>query len=128
MSAETRYEEQLNCLLEAYFQEMQAMSDKEILAGEAASAVRGRALARIERAAQEAGRRRMAAGKAGRQATSAGTVARRDLSLSDARAYIARVANDAQYTLAARQLDDMSEDEIFQLYEHILELEARNRS
>jgi hypothetical protein len=126
MSARSSYEEQLNHLLESCFQELQAMSDKDVLAGETTSAVRGRALARIERAAQEAGRRRLATAKAARETSVSGISARRDVSLSEARAYIGRVANDAQYTLAARKLEEMSEEEVFQLYGQIRELEARN--
>ena len=129
MSAKSSYEEQLNQLLEACFQELQEMPDKDVLAGEPVSAVRNRALARIGNAIQEAGRRRMAAGQTearGRAVASASL--QREVSLSDARAYISCVANDARYTLAARKLEDMNEEEVFQLYEQIRELEAQNSS
>lgn len=127
MSAKPSYEEQLNQLLEACFQELQEMPDKDVLAGEPVSAVRNRALARIERATQEAGRRRMAAARTeAREHTVASSAPGREMSLQDARVYISRVANDTRFTLAARKLEEMSEEEVFRLYEQIRELEAQN--
>jgi hypothetical protein len=69
------------------------------------------------RAAQERGRRRLANGKAARYTSASGISARCDVSPSEARACIGRVANDAQYTLEAQKLEEMSDEEVFRLYD-----------
>jgi hypothetical protein len=43
--------------------------------------------------------------------------------VQEARDYIARVIEDRNYTLAARQLEEMPEAEILRLYEQLRELE-----
>jgi hypothetical protein len=104
------------------------MPDREVLAGEAAAEVRSRTEARLARATQEAGRRRLIAARAGvalERAPSAGRVA---VSLLEARAYIARIIQNTNYTLAARQLEEMPESEVLRLYEQLRELEDQNSS
>jgi hypothetical protein len=130
MSPKTSYEEKLNQLLDACFEELQAMSDKEVMAGERVEDVRARATSHIERARLEAGRRRMATARAGAASTHRGGVEslREGVSAAEARAYISRAANDARYTLAARKLEEMSDEEMFQLYEQIRELETGESS
>lgn len=118
-------QEQLNQLFEAFFQELQDMPDQEVLTAEPVSAIRNRALTRIERAAGEAGRRRMAAARTAAASVVSSTI-RREVSVHDALTYIKRVVNDPHYTLAARKLDEMSEEEVFLLYEQIRALEAND--
>jgi hypothetical protein len=129
MSSRSGYEIQLDQLLEACFEELQKMPDREILAGEAVGEVRARAEARLERATQEAGRRRLIAARAQVALSRApSAVARAAVSLLEARDYIARVIQNTQYTLAARQLEEMPEPEVLRLYEQLRELEDRNSS
>ena len=129
MSSKSRYEIQLDQLLEACFEELRQMPDREVLAGETPVAVRVRAEARLARATQEAGRRRLIAARAevaGPRAPS--TIARVAVSLVEARAYITRIIQDTNYTLAARQLEEMPESEVLRLYEQLRELEDQNSS
>jgi hypothetical protein len=119
-------EEKLRQLLEAFVEELQRMPDAEVLAGEPSADIRARATARLVRATEEAGRRRLAAARSNvipLRAVKPGTV-----SVSDARNYIARVAQDGNYTLAARQLEEMPESEILRLYEQLRELEGQGSS
>ena len=123
MSSKSRYELQLDQLLDAWFMELQQMPAHEVLAGEPAADVRARADARLARATQEAGRRRLVAARANAardRARSPITV-----SLEEARAYIARIMQNTNYTLAARQLEEMPEEEILRLYEQLRELEGQ---
>ena len=124
MSTKSNYEMQIDQLLDACFEELQKMPDSEILAGESAGDVRARAEARLARATQEAGRRRFMAARAqaALERAKAG-VAPSPVSVSDARAYIARIVQDNNYTLAARQLEEMPESEVLRLYEQLRELE-----
>jgi hypothetical protein len=87
--------------------------------------VRARGKDRLARAVQEAGRRRMAAARI--QAVHVNRTPAKPVSVQDARDYIARVAQDRHYTLAARQLEEMPEADILRLYEQLRELEAQDR-
>ena len=117
----TRDDEKLAKLLGSFVDELQRTPDAEVLAGESPEAIRARAAARLARATQEAGRRRMAAARI--QAVHVRRESAKPLSVQEARAYIARVAQDGNYTLAARQLEEMPESEILRLYAQLRELE-----
>jgi hypothetical protein len=121
MSTRSQYEIQLDQLLDAWFDELRQMPAREVLAGESAADVRARADSRLARATQEAGRRRLVAARA----NAARDHARSPIvvSIEEARAYIARIILDTDYTLAARQLEEMPEEEILRLYEQLRELE-----
>ena len=121
MSTRTRYEIQLDQLLDAWFEELQKMPGQEVLAGESPGDVRARADARLARATQEAGRRRLVAARA--QAATERARTPIAVSIEEARAYIARIILDTNYTLAARQLEEMPEEEILRLYAQLRELE-----
>ena len=103
------------------------MPDGDVLAGESAADIRARATARLARATEDAGRRRLAAARSQTsfplRAGKPGTV-----SVPEARNYIARVAQDGNYTLAARQLEEIPDSEILRLYEQLRELEDQNSS
>ena len=121
---EKSHEEKLGRLLESFFEELQAMPDKDVLAGEAPEVVRARGMDRLARATQEAGRRRMAAARI--QAVHVNKAPVKPASVQEARDYIARVAQDRQYTLAARQLEDMPDADVLRLYEQLRELEQQD--
>ena len=121
MSTKSRYEIQLDQVLDAWFEELQKMPAGEVLAGESPDAVRARADARLARATLEAGRRRMVAARA--QAAVDRTRSPITASIEEARAYIARIIQNANYTLAARQLEEMPDEEILRLYDQLRELE-----
>lgn len=114
-------EDRVSKLLDSFFDELQAMPDRDVLAGEAPQAVRARAAERLARATQEAGRRRMAAARI--QAVHVNRAPAPPVTVDEARAYIARVIEDRDYTLAARQLEEMPEADILRLYQQLRELE-----
>ena len=129
MSFKSRHEIQLDQLLEACFEELRQMPDREVLAGETPVEVRARAESRLARATQEAGRRRLMAARAEiARPRAPSAVVRVAVSLVEARAYIARIIQDTHYTLAARQLEEMPEPEVLRLYEQLRELEDQNSS
>jgi hypothetical protein len=124
VNEKSRDEDKLRQLLEAFVEELQSMPDVDVLAGESAVDIRARATARLARATEEAGRRRLVAARSNVIPLRSGKP--RPVSVPEARDYIARVAQDGNYTLAARQLEEMPESEILRLYEQLRELEDRN--
>jgi hypothetical protein len=129
MSFKCRYEIQVDQLLDACFEELRQMPDREVLAGETPVAVRTRAESRLARATVEAGRRRLISARAEVARPRAQSALRAAaVSLLEARAYIERIIQDTNYTLAARQLEEMPESEVLRLYEQLRELEDRNSS
>jgi hypothetical protein len=123
MSTKSRYEIQLDQLLDACFDELRQMPDREVLAGETPAEVRARADARLARATQEAGRRRLIAARAEVARDRARTPIA--VSIQEARDYIARIIQNTNYTLAARQLEEMPEEEVLRLYDQLRELEEQ---
>ena len=100
--------------------------DKEVLAGEAVSAIEARAKQRLLKAKTEAGRRRLENGRAGAGPATGVAVSgiNSSVSIAEARCYVDQAVRDSRYTLAARQLSDMSEEDVLRLYQHLKELES----
>ncbi|HVW51611.1 MAG TPA: hypothetical protein VHC91_14635 [Trinickia sp.] len=111
--------------LESYMYELMSMSDEEILEGEDIDAVKQRAANRIAAANRDAGRKRLAAAKARLQRQDNPAASESSASLDEMKAYIrqAAAANDGRFTLAARQLSEMSEADTRRLYAQLKQLE-----
>lgn len=115
----------LNNFFESYFHELRAMSDADVLDGEAAQTVKARALERLKAAKAEAGRRRLAIARANMRDTAPYRAGGgEDVTPAAARAYVARAANDARYTMAARKLDEMTDEDVLRLYRQLRMLES----
>ncbi|HWU88702.1 MAG TPA: hypothetical protein VN253_15655, partial [Kofleriaceae bacterium] len=111
--------------LESYVYELMSMSDEEILEGQDIDAVKQRAANRIAAANRDAGRKRLAAAKARLQRQDDPVASQSSASLDEMKAYIreAAAANDGRFTLAARQLSEMSEADTRRLYAQLKQLE-----
>lgn len=112
--------------LDALVAELIATPDEQVLEGLDSAVVQAAGLQRLKAAKAEAGQRRMAAAKAG-VAASQGKDATRvepEVSAEEARRYIAQAANDRRYTLAARSVTDLSDEEAQRLYQQMKALEA----
>ncbi|MGF6263290.1 uncharacterized protein with von Willebrand factor type A (vWA) domain [Paraburkholderia youngii] len=111
--------------LESYMYELMSMSDEEILEGQDIDAVKQRAANRIAAANRDAGRKRLAAAKARLQKQKETIASQSSASLDEMKAYIleAAAANDGRFTLAARQLSEMSEADTRRLYAQLKQLE-----
>ena len=46
-----------------------------------------------------------------------------NVSVADARAFLRIAANDSRYTLAARELGEMSDEDVIRLYQQLLQLQ-----
>lgn len=111
--------------LESYVYELMSMSDDEILEGQNIEAVKQRAANRIASASRAAGRKRLAAAKARLRSQDDPVASQSSASLDEMKAYIREAAamNDGRFTLAARQLSEMSEADTRRLYAQLKQLD-----
>ena len=130
MTAPQTPQDDLEVLLDAFLAELVTMSDQQVLDGDDAAAVQARGLAMLSSAKQEAAKRRLAAAKAGvavsRAEGHAGTG--KPITGAQAKAYLRTLgdaANAGQFTLAARQLADMSDEDALAIYRKLIRLGAR---
>lgn len=124
MTAPQKPQDDLSVLLDALLAELMGMSDEQVLDGEGPAAVQARGLTLLSAAKQEAARRRLAAAKAGLAASRTGprTSGTGDLSVADVKAFLREAANSGQYTMAARQLDELSDQAALALYNKFVRL------
>lgn len=114
-------------LLDTYVEELIAMSDEQALDGADPTAMSKEGTDFLQRAREEAGRRRLAAARAKVVQQMATPVARDAVpavTAQEARDFLAQAANDRRYTMAARELKDLSDEEALRLYAQMKKLEA----
>ena len=113
--------------LDALTDELIAMPDEQVLDGADTKAIQAAGLERLKNAKTEAGRRRLAAARARAAAARSQTVSGFVVQVpaEDARRYLANAANDTRYTLAARNLNEMSDEDILRLYAQLKRLESQ---
>ena len=124
MTAQQKPQDDLDVLLDALLAELMAMSDEQVLDGDGPAAVQARGLALLSAAKQAAARRRLAGAKAGMAMARADTRAASDkpVSAAQAKAFLRDAANAGRYTMAARQLDELSDQAALALYGKFLRL------
>ena len=124
MTAPQKPQDDLGVLLDALLAELMGMSDDQVLDGENPAAVQGRGLALLSAAKQEAAKRRLAGAKAGLAVARAGlrTSSAGPVSAAEAKAFLREAANAGQYTMAARQLDELSDEAAIALYNKFVRL------
>lgn len=130
MMATTKKHESAHHFLDSLTDELIAASDDQVLDGVDGDAAQQTGLDLLKKAKAEAGRRRLAAAKersaAARSRATPPAGTREQVSADSARAYLSKVANDPRYTMAARNLSEMSDDDVLRLYEQLRSLEAKN--
>lgn len=111
--------------LESYMYELVSMSDEEILEGQDVDEITRRAANLVAAANRDVGRKRLAVAKARLRKQDEALASSFSASLDEMKAYIREVAatNDGRFTLAARQLSEMSEADTRRLYTQIKQLE-----
>jgi hypothetical protein len=114
--------------LDSYLHELMATPDSEILEGTSEAAERVIGLKILDKARTGAGKRRMDSAKAGlAQSVVHINSAKAPASAAAARAYLAERYGDKYLTLAARNLGELSDDDILSLYSKLLYLEEQSR-
>ena len=124
MTAQQKQQDDLDVLLDTLLEELMGMSDEQVLDGEGSAAVQARGLALLSSAKQVAAKRRLAGAKAGLAIVSSETRASSDkpVSAAQARAFLRQAANAGKYTMAARQLDELSDQAALALCSKFLRL------
>ena len=124
MTAQQKPQDDLGVLLDALLAELMVMSDEQVLDGEGPAAVQARGLALLSSAKQTAARRRLAGAKAGLAMARTDVRAGGDkpVSAAQAKAFLREAANAGRYTMAARQLDELSDQAALALYSKFVRL------
>lgn len=117
----------ITTFVDALTQELIDMPDEQVLEGRDAVQLQAAAQVLLKSARAEAGKRRMATAKAGvsalRAKPSTSNVQMENVSAAEARRFVAQAQNDSRYTLAARKLGDMTDEEVLRLYSQMKHLE-----
>lgn len=114
-------------LLDTYVEELMAMSDEQALDGADPAALAREGIDFLQRARVEANRRRLAAAReriAGQTAAPGARDAVPVVSAQQARRFLEQASNDSRYTMAARELREMSDEEVLRLYAQMKQLEG----
>ena len=130
MTAPQKPQDGLEVLLDAFLAELMSMTDQQALDGEDPAAAQGRGLAMLSSAKQEAAKRRLAAAKTGVAMARADARSGSDKPVTGAQAKaflrnLGEAANSGQYTLAARQLAEMSDEAALAIYRKLVRLGAK---
>ncbi|MDR6739791.1 hypothetical protein J2X56_001805 [Herbaspirillum sp. 1173] len=113
--------------IDSLVDELMAMSDDEVLDGENPEAVRSEGLRLLSAAKIQVGKARLAAARSGVAASRAPLASvYAAVSVSEARKFLANARNDSRYTFAARNLGELTDDEVLSLYAKLKSLEGKN--
>ena len=111
--------------MDAFVEELIAIPDEQILEGVSADAEKAAGLKILRSANKAVGQNRLEAAKAGVAASSekhkVAYVA--NVSVEEARRYVLEATNDSRFTLAARELNELSDDDVLRIYSQIKSLE-----
>ena len=123
MSTDDPRAEKMNNLVDVFLAELVEMTDEDVLDGDNALLSKASGIALLDSAKAEAGRRRLA--KARERSSMSDVTARtlQNVSVADARAFLRIAANDSRYTLAARELGEMSDEDVIRLYHQLRQLQ-----
>lgn len=125
--SQSEKKDEWSALLESQQQELLNMSAAELLDGEDIDALRKEKLSLLSAARAEVGRRRLAAAKTGLALKTAAHETRTDvIDIQTARAFVQSAMNDPRYTLAARKLDEMSDEDVVRIYQQLQKLRSDN--
>lgn len=117
--------DEFETFLATFVEELIAMPDEQVLEGRNPEEVRARGMGLLEAARKDVGRRRMAAAKAQLQARRGQPAAKaiEQVDIALARQFLAQAQNDPRFTLAARKLGELSDDEALNLYRQVKALQ-----
>ena len=124
MTAQQKPQDDLDVLLDALLAELMGMGEDQVLDGESPAAVQARGLAMLSAAKQAAAKRRLVGAKAGLAMARADIRAAGDESVSaeQAKTFLREASNAGRYTMAARQLDELSDQAALALYNKFVRL------
>lgn len=111
--------------IDAFVDELIATPDDQILEGLDRAAVQAKGLSLLQAAKTQATRSRLATAKAGYAALkSKPPMVPQIVSTEEARRYLEQATNDSRFTLAARNLGELTDDEAIALYTKLKSIES----
>lgn len=117
--------EEWSAFLDSELDELLNTSAADLLEGKDVNALRSEKLSLLSAARTEAGRRRLAAAKAGVALSAAARETKTEaIDIQKARAFVQAAMNDPRYTLAARKLDEMSDEDVLRMYRQLQQLQS----
>ena len=121
--------QRLQAFIDAYLESLQRLPDEEVLSGnqsQLADATRFDVI--VRRAKQAAGRRRLQGARRALDERSVRSACEETMDLAEARRFIAEAVNDGRFTLAARDLNNMSDEDVVRIYRQMRDLGIRSSS
>ena len=110
--------------LDSEFEELLNTSAADLLEGKDVNALRSEKLSLLTAARTEAGLRRLSAAKAGVAKNAVVQETKTEaIDIQKARAFVQAAMNDPCYTLAARKLDEMSDEDVLRIYRQLQQLQ-----
>ncbi len=127
MASTPKDDETLSLLWAAHFAELKNMSDEDVLAGTDVPRLQTDRAVLLASVKAEAGRRRLTAAKAQLDAAKVrpGQV-QQAVSIAEARAFLQKAANDSRFTMAARALDEMTDEMVLRTYARVKQMLDEN--
>ncbi|MBX9868233.1 MAG: hypothetical protein K2X63_00405 [Burkholderiaceae bacterium] len=102
---------------DAYLNELMDMPDADVLDGLKPGVAKVRGLAMLEVAKKAAGKMRLQAAREAMRANAANSSRPSEaISVADARKFLQVAANDARFTIAARELSELTDQDLLNLY------------
>ncbi len=131
MASTPKSDDGLELLWTAHLDELKDMSDADVLEGVDLPKFRTDRIQMMASARSEAGRRRLAAAKErldrGEEAP-ARSISSVSVSVAEARAFLREAANSPEYTMAARGLDELSDEVVLRTYARLKGLDVADSS
>ncbi|MEO8390680.1 hypothetical protein [Polaromonas sp.] len=125
MASTPKDEETLELMWAAHWKELKSMSDSDIMEGVDLPKFGTDRIQLMASIKAEAGRRRLAAAKAELgDSQSAQVRVQSSVPIAEARAFLREAANDPRVTMAARALDEMSDELVLRTYARVKALLA----
>jgi len=111
--------------LDSQHEELLNMSAADLLEGEDINALRSEKLSLLSAALAETGRRRLASAKAGVALKAAAQETKNEvIDIQKVRAFVQTAMNDPLCTLAARKMDEMSNEDVLRIYQQLKQLQS----
>jgi len=116
---------EFDSFIDAFVDDLIATPDEKILEGLDPAAVQAKGLGLLQAAKVRVSRSRLAAAKAGyAELRSKPAMAPQNVSAAEARGFLDQARNDPRFTMAARNLGELSDDEAIALYTKLKSIEA----
>ena len=113
----------LQAFIDGYLESLQQQPEEDILgAPQTGAPERARFAEIVQAARQEAGKRRLQAARRALDRRTMVPAVEEPIDVGEARRVIAEAVNNPRFTLAARDLKEMSDDDVLRIYRQLREL------